>query len=258
MRRSPTVMASVLLVSCGVALQVGACGSDDLSFPGSPTSSGSGTGAGGAGAEGGAGSGASSSSAAQSGGSTASSASQGGAGAAGGGERGGAGPGGAGPGGAGGGPACDPIGGECAACLHDTCNDSFCGCAGEPECIGLLFCLQLCQPNDKPCHKECYSENPSGISDAALLGDCGASNCQQDCSFTLELDDCESCLYSSCSTQMNTCVANPECYELLVCVSQCAPGDSVCNSVCAGAHPFGLGDAGAVQQCSDMSCAVCN
>jgi hypothetical protein len=243
-------LAPLALASALAALHVGGCGSDDLTFQGTPSSSsGAGVASGGSGADGGAG--ASASSAAQSG-----AAGPGGAGP-GGSSQGGAGQGGAGQGGSGGMPACDAMGGVCAHCLHDACNMAFCACAGEPECLGLLFCLELCGPGDVPCNKECYSEHLEGISAAAILGDCGAASCQGDCPITLDLDACEECLYTSCATQMNACVANPECYDILACVAQCAPNDGTCPSLCVAANPGGLGEASAVQQCVDASCPAC-
>ena len=258
MNRSWLLAASLASTAAFTALHLGACGSDDLTFQGTTSSSSAGVASGGAGAEGGAGSGASASSAALAGGAGPGGAGQGGSGAGqGGAGQGGAGQGGAGQGGSGGVPVCEPVGGTCAQCLYDTCNEAFCDCAGEPECLDLLFCLEVCAPADVACRKECYTAHESGISAAALLGDCGAGSCQGDCPITLELDACEECLYSSCETQMNTCVANPECYEILACISQCAPIDVGCPGVCVGLHPFGAGDAGAVSQCVDTSCPAC-
>ena len=65
---------------------------------------------------------------------------------------------------------------------------------------------------------------------------------------------CQECLFTGCEPQMNTCYANPDCFELLVCLDACnTPG---CENVCYAQYPDGLGDAGPVGDCLQASCAA--
>jgi hypothetical protein len=154
----------------------------------------------------------------------------------------------------GGEPTCRDLGDPCTQCEVQNCNDSYCACYGDQQCGDLFLCLSMCGLDDQNCWQACYTNNPGGISKAALISSCAATECTVECPGAIALDPCEICLYDKCDTAMNACIANPACLELLVCLDTCnSPG---CENQCYSLYPNGLADAGAVGNCLQASCAT--
>jgi hypothetical protein len=173
--------------------------------------------------------------------------------AAGGQSSGGNGAGGDGAGGMGGTGTCFALGDPCTECELANCPTEYCDCLQNAECVSLAQCAIGCTPGDMECEQPCWTQNPGGISDGALVTHCAATFCQSECPGYAPLDECQLCLFSSCSAAMNTCVANPDCNALLFCLADCtAPG---CENQCYAAHPGGLADAGPVGTCLQQACA---
>lgn len=218
-----------------VALAVSSgCGSDAVTGSSSTTTSGSG-GSGGSGGD-----------------ATTTTSSGGGQGGQGGGQGGG------GQGGAGGGGMCPSLGDACTTCLSVQCQDTYCTCFQNSECGALAFCLQNCSVNDQACIQTCLGMHPTGISDAFLVANCTAASCDMECPGANALGPCEQCLFTSCSSEMNTCLANPDCYAIIDCAQQqmCAPSDIQCVSACAAGHQAGVQDATAVAMCGQNNCTA--
>jgi hypothetical protein len=71
----------------------------------------------------------------------------------------------------------------------------------------------------------------------------------------VDADACLACASSSCAELHASCMANPACEALLSCALQCPEGDSLCVTGCGQESPEGVGDALALGDCTDASCA---
>ena len=223
--------ALALLTSCSLALfgLFAACGSDETSSNDDDDNDTSDTGGSG---------GSSSGSGASSSGSGASSSSSSGSGT-------------------GGAMGCAGLGDACSDCAFGACNALYCTCYDNPACGALVACAQTCAPGDTGCAQNCLTQNQAGISDALLLGNCAAGGCAADCPTATVLSPCESCAFTNCEQQMNTCLANAECTALIECVQGCSDGDDICLAGCAIEHGDGQNDAEAVQNCVASPCPEC-
>ena len=161
-----------------------------------------------------------------------------------------------GAGGAGGGVVCEAVPTDCGTCLYTMCQDLYCECYGNQECVDLLFtCLSQCAAGDTMCSQDCAAQYPGGVSDAALLGGCSDQNCAVDCPMSgIVVNECTECLFTSCDTEMNACFENPECVAILDCAQQCPAGDGQCPQDCAFMYPGGLQPALGVFNCANANC----
>jgi len=229
-----TWLMGTLAAGAALALGVAACSADTSTFGGPGSNGGTGGGAGSSGTGGGAG---------QGGGETS---------AGGGGQGGGTSA--SGTGGQGGEAPCDAFGDPCSECMVIACPELFCGCFASPPCAALSVCFAGCGPGDEQCRQECWTANPDGISLGALTSHCGATECPAECPGQLELDACQVCLFTSCSTQMNACLSNPECFALIQCLEECTPSQPGCEGTCFGVHWAGAQDANNVNSCMQPAC----
>jgi hypothetical protein len=151
------------------------------------------------------------------------------------------------------GQTCANLGDPCTTCEATQCADIYCNCYGNPQCGMLYECLLPCAANDVACQQACWTAHEAGISDGALLVHCAATVCAASCPGFAPITPCQECLFGECETQMNTCLANPDCVSLLACLDACTmPG---CENGCYAMYPGGLGDAGPVGDCLQASCA---
>lgn len=146
---------------------------------------------------------------------------------------------------------CQALGDACTACLFDKCNMTYCACYAEPACASLVSCSQGCA-GDPACNQGCFTNNQNGISEAALVNDCAATNCAM-CPGTAALDPCSKCLFGACPDALSKCLANSECAALVTCAQGCG-GDAFCQLGCYDDHPAGQNDADAVSSCAQDSC----
>jgi hypothetical protein len=162
-----------------------------------------------------------------------------------------------GGGGTGGGPTCtatDP----CSACQFTSCTGLYCACQADADCAALAECVSGCAPGDQACQQACRSAHVDSISQGAILGDCAAKNCAADCPLAQPLNPCLACMFPSCPTEMNQCLADPECTAIIECAEPCM-GDQICVFNCAQQHPNGTSAAQDVLSCLNQSCSVeCN
>ena len=147
---------------------------------------------------------------------------------------------------------CAGLGDACTDCLADKCNATYCACYADLACGSLVQCSQGCA-GDAACNQGCFTNNQAGISEAALLGDCAATNCAA-CPGTAALEPCTKCLFGACPAVMNKCLANAECAALIACAQDCA-GDAICQFGCYTDHPDGQSDADGVSTCVQDSCS---
>ena len=153
---------------------------------------------------------------------------------------------------------CPDVGEPCTICESTQCPEAYCDCFNNGSCVLLAQCNAACNIADAGCFQACWALYPEGISDGAVLTDCAATTCNDECGglFT-PLNDCQLCLYGECSDAMNTCVANPQCFALLACLDTC--DDVGCENTCYAVYPDGLADSGPVGQCAQDACLrVCS
>lgn len=147
---------------------------------------------------------------------------------------------------------CPDVDEPCTACESTNCADDYCNCFNNGSCVLLAQCTAQCDVGDVACNQECWTDFPEGISDGALLTHCAATVCTDACGPFVPLTPCQQCLYAECPTQMNVCVANPECTELLECLAAC--DEAGCENTCYTVHQGGLADSGPVGDCAQESC----
>jgi hypothetical protein len=125
---------------------------------------------------------------------------------------------------------------------------------GDQECLDIIACSNNC--GDEACSSACMSKHPDGISKAVLFGDCAATVCEASCPGSgNQLSPCELCLYSDCSSAMNTCLSQPVCLDLWNCLASCSNLDLACQKGCYNQHAGGVAPLQALFQCSEQSCS---
>ena len=158
---------------------------------------------------------------------------EGGAGGAGGqGGAGGAGGAGGGEGGAGG-AACEGFGDACTECAADGCP-AFCACLDTPACTAMLQCYTACDESDPGCVDACELENAAGYADFLEMVDCLGTGCGAECG-TAPLGPCLGCWTGECEAELEACVGEEGCNELLDCIFACQ--DQSCVQACYAAAP---------------------
>lgn len=159
-------------------------------------------------------------------------------------------------GGGGGSSSCASLGDVCTDCLYANCNQTYCGCFDNQECVLLVNCLQGCQ-GDQACQQTCMNDHPAGVTDALLVSDCTAISCDAECPGAgQDLPPCQECLFTMCETEIDACFANPDCFALLECVQNCPMGDQACQQQCASQHIGGIALAQAVLSCGNTNCGA--
>jgi len=161
---------------------------------------------------------------------------------------------GAGGGGGAGGAACFDVGEPCSECEIVQCPEEYCHCFQSSDCVAVATCLLNCPPNDQACFQACWTANPDGISDAALVQHCGATICSASCAGLVPLSACELCLAQTCESEMNACMAVAACTALLQCVEACTT--ETCQNDCINANPGGVALATVVFECGNQSCVT--
>ena len=149
---------------------------------------------------------------------------------------------------------CPGLGDACTDCEAQSCQETYCACYANPSCVNLAACGAGCAANDLACFQTCWTANPDGISDGALLVDCAASSCSAGCPGLTPLTPCQKCLYQQCPAPMNKCVANADCVALLYCLGACT--NEACYDGCYAQHPGGVEDVTPVGECSQVSCTA--
>jgi hypothetical protein len=157
-------------------------------------------------------------------------------------------------GGAGGGETCPNAGDACTTCEATACPQIYCDCYHSPECLLMAACTTKCNPSDVACNQPCWTAHPTAISAGALLVDCAGSMCPAGCPGYQPLTKCQVCLYTRCQSAMNTCIANPDCTKLLICIGACTT--PACETSCYQQFPNGAADAGPVANCTQAHCAT--
>jgi hypothetical protein len=153
-----------------------------------------------------------------------------------------------------GGPTCPSLGDPCTECLSTSCASLYCSCYGNLACDELTQCVGGCATGDTTCLQTCLTAHKDGISAAYLLSNCSNQACVPACPNNgVMFNTCQVCLFSECVTEMNNCVADPECIPLIACWNGCA-GSASCISQCSTTYAAGVNDGDAVAVCSGASC----
>ena len=181
-----------------------------------------------------------------------------------------------GQGGAGGGPVCESFGDPCTGCavMPGACEADYCGCLANEACSDFWFCVIGCPDGDAACVDACELGSPGGYADFMSVVDCLGTKCPVACNNVQPLGPCFSCWIDGCGAQLDGCVADVSCNEMIDCMGACsAPacfGDcydaaldktaadalftctqATCDGVCgAGTTCQGFGDA-----CTDCAFA---
>ncbi len=67
-------------------------------------------------------------------------------------------------------------------------------------------------------------------------------------------EDCETCMETSCCSQLEACAPGSDCDALLSCITACKDGDSACEQTCVSGHAQGVSDYQAINTCYQGNC----
>jgi hypothetical protein len=180
------------------------------------------------------------------------------AGMAGAGGMGGAGGGLGGAGGMGGGATCAKPGSPCGDCLFDQCNIAYCECTDEKACTSLITCIEACSPMMPDCASGCSATYSTGFAEFTIASSCAGTLCAPSCPGSDPVKPCDLCLAQKCEPQLEACLANIECFQLIDCYMPCM-GNMMCQQQCAMMYPNGVQPVDALFGCAGMGCgSSCN
>ncbi len=149
---------------------------------------------------------------------------------------------------------CKDFGDPCTGCIAKQCADSWCGCAGDPECLALFDCYGKCN-GDEACGQACLGAHPEGISDVLLVSGCAGTTCDASCNWgEPEFGTCEACVYSDCASETNACLSDPSCIALYQCLGDCEGIGLTCQKACYEKHGAGTAKLEAFVGCSSDKC----
>ncbi|MCA9622225.1 MAG: hypothetical protein KC731_24545 [Myxococcales bacterium] len=132
-----------------------------------------------------------------------------------------------------------------------------CGVAGACATAGQLLSIDLvgCGDATAVCAGQCFVDNPDcgdilALASGTFTSPVGA--CLSNC---LQGSPCQTCVTGMCSAQVQTCVADTDCGNYLVCVQGCQGQNQTCFDNCAAMYPMNTAVAD-MQTCLDGSCAM--
>ena len=154
---------------------------------------------------------------------------------------------------------CPPFMDACTNCASLNCPEIWCGCVNNPDCLGLFQCFAGCM-QDETCEQGCLTTYENGISAAALVSGCAGTTCSSVCSWgNPGFDPCEECIYTDCASEMNACLATPDCSLLYQCLTACDPLQLTCQQQCYLDYPGGVQLLETALQCIAGQCQMeCN
>jgi hypothetical protein len=163
-------------------------------------------------------------------------------------------------------PACD-------YCFQSMCAAQCSSCTGD--CQSLFNCLMGCGANDANCQNSCVNMYPNGLGALEVLSGCMNNDCPAQCSGGVDAGTyyssdasapgqcglstgsttCDTCMDTACLSQCTTC-SSGQCYDYLVCFSNCATGDATCEKNCEAQDPTGFAQYNNLINCLGTSCAT--
>lgn len=152
---------------------------------------------------------------------------------------------------------CQGLGDACSDCSYAQCEMQYCDCGENAACNALAACAGNCAAGDQQCSQNCLTMNQAGISDAIILSECTATQCAAACPTVARPDACQLCAAQSCPAQLNACVAEPQCLQIIACAEQCGPDDFVCLLGCQDDFGNGQDEAEALGGCVENVCPAC-
>ncbi len=149
---------------------------------------------------------------------------------------------------------CAPLGDPCTECISQSCAGDWCDCQGNTECMSLFNCFGSCN-GDEACNQTCMTQNEGGISNVLLVSGCAGTVCDASCWWGADdFTPCQECIYKDCGTEMNSCLAQPDCSKLWDCLQQCPPLALSCHQECYSDFPNGVKALETLLQCSSVAC----
>jgi hypothetical protein len=148
---------------------------------------------------------------------------------------------------------------ECTQCVAEACPADWCGCTENMECLAIFGCFDTCQ-GDPDCNQGCFQEHQDGASAAILVSSCAGGPCAAACPEGGDpLEPCGECILQSCADETNACFATPPCYELWICLIECADLDLTCQQGCYDDFGDGARTLEGVLDCTVVECPeVCD
>jgi hypothetical protein len=160
----------------------------------------------------------------------------------------------------------------CDTCLDTSCCSQGQACANAPNnaCLNLFQCIGGCNGN-ATCQQNCQTTNQAGVASAQALSQCINGSCGTQCGgggndggtttdggmtcgLTTGTPACDQCLTTNCCSQEQACVNSTDCMALLMCLNNCAMGDTTCQNTCSSQHQAGVAPYNALGMCYQNSC----
>lgn len=149
---------------------------------------------------------------------------------------------------------CPSLGDPCTGCIAKSCAGYWCNCSNSKECLALLTCFGKCK-GDESCHQNCMSQYPNGIADALLVSGCGGTTCKASCgSGSGDFGGCQECVFTSCPSETNACLSDPECISLWKCLNACPQFKISCHQACFDDYGNSVSELEAWIECSAKKC----
>merc|ERR1712227_938079 len=133
---------------------------------------------------------------------------------------------------------------DACTCSLDKCASQIDECMAVPNCASAQTCALACGCGDTACTLKCAAASPS--IKALPAAKCINSNCNIppalkssadiDCSKATCEEAC-TCSLDKCASQIDECLAAPNCASGQACALGCACGDTACTLKCAASSP---------------------
>jgi hypothetical protein len=112
----------------------------------------------------------------------------------------------------------------CGECVMSRCSPA--ACEADAPCRSYAACLRACSHNDATCRTAClfsHWENTAAqrTFDACYRGTCTAA-CMSAAGYFPARDDCNECLLSKCSEELDACMLDRSCDASFACGAACA------------------------------------
>jgi hypothetical protein len=162
----------------------------------------------------------------------------------------------------------------CSTCEDNYCCNTYAACHADPDCVGMLHCLQDCYsgaaddagappggpPDGGSCEETCAQAHPEGVASWAPRETCLLANCTVQCEDPPmpPLPPCLACQFQSCLDEFANFNASTDGYLLGACIDGCPTGANPCNDACIAQYPDEMAALDALTTCLQANCPTCN
>merc|ERR1712232_1115987 len=124
-------------------------------------------------------------------------------------------------------------------CSLDKCASEIDACLAVPNCATSQDCALACPCSDNACMLKCAAKSPSFKALPAakcINSQCSSSRLDIDCNKAACPDQC-TCSLDKCASEIDACLAVPNCATSQDCALACPCSDNACMLKCAAKSP---------------------